>query len=108
MAKATLPFPRSAVQKYETLLKIAGAIALHRDLGGLLRELAEYLHKVVKSDCVALALHDEKHGVTHWHTLQAPQGVEGQLGVESPVDESPSGWVWQHQETLLLPDSARS
>jgi GAF domain-containing protein len=73
-------------------------------LEAFLRELAEHLHKVVKSDYVALALHDEKHGVMHWHTLQAPQGVESQLRVESPVDESPSGWVWQHQETLLLPD----
>jgi formate hydrogenlyase transcriptional activator len=91
---------------YCALLGISEAIAAHRDLHELFRDLARRLPRVVQVNFVGLSLHDPERNVMRLHTLQAnvPADIVG--GHEAPVDNSPAGLVWQTQQPLLISDLA--
>lgn len=92
--------------RYCALLDVSEAIAGHRDLHELFRDLAQRLPRVVQVNFVGLSLHDLERNVMRLHTLQAnvPADIVG--GHESPVDDSPAGLVWQTQQPLLISDLA--
>ncbi len=94
------------VERHRTLLEVSEAIASHRDLTKLFRDLAQGLPRVVDVNFVGLSLHDPERNVMRLHTLQAnvPADIVG--GHECPVDDSPGGLVWQTQEPLLVSDLA--
>ncbi|MGH7166874.1 MAG: GAF domain-containing protein, partial [Nitrospiraceae bacterium] len=93
--------------QYRALLEVSEAIAAHRDLHELFRDLAQRLPSVVQVNFVALSLHDPERNVMRLHTLQAnvPADIVG--GHEEPVEETPAGLVWQTQQPLLVPDVAQ-
>ncbi len=86
----------------EILLAITDLIAGGRSLPGLFEELAPLLRESADCQVVSFALYDstqnriatrywtEETEVERWSTL--------------PVEDSPDGWVWQHQEVLTFPD----
>jgi formate hydrogenlyase transcriptional activator len=99
------PAPASSPQAQHTaLLEVAEAISQHRDLAELFHELAARLHGVVEFDFLNLILHDASRNVMRLHILESAQPTKIQPGVEFPVGETPSGWVWETQQPYILAD----
>ncbi|HET8579905.1 MAG TPA: GAF domain-containing protein, partial [Nitrospiraceae bacterium] len=96
----------SLVERSRTLLEVSEAIASHRDLTELFRDLAQRLPRVVHVNFVGMSLHDPERKVMRLHTLQAnvPADIVG--GHEEPVEETPAGLVWQTQQPILVPNLA--
>lgn len=93
-------------EQYRTLLEVAEAISVHRNLHELFRELAQRLPRVVHVNFVALSLHDSERNVMRLHTIQANVPADLVGGHEGPVEESPAGSVWQTQQPIIVPDLA--
>ena len=87
-------------------LEVAEAIAVHRDLGELFRDLAQRLPRIVPFDYINLVLHDPARNVMRLHLLVTPEPSTIQPGLELPVDESPGGLVWKTQQPLVVEDVA--
>ncbi len=90
--------------QHRALLEVAEAIAQHRDLGELFRDLAERLHRVVKFEYLNLVLHDPVRNVMRLHILEPATFRKYGPGSEFPVGETPSGWVWETQQPFILDD----
>jgi formate hydrogenlyase transcriptional activator len=89
---------------YQILLEVAEAIAAHRDLGDLFHDLAGRLHGVVQFDYLNLILHDAKRNVMRLHTLEANRPTKIQPGLETPVEWSAAGHVFETQQPLVVTD----
>ena len=89
-------------RQYQTLLEVSEAIARQHDLPELFRELAGRLQQVVHFDYLNLILYDPARNTMRLHVLHAekPSSVEPRF--ESPLDETPAGWVWQNQQPYLI------
>jgi len=84
---------------HRTLLDVLRAVASHRDLQTLLRELFDVLQRVVPFARVTLVLHDPGPDIMRLHALAGPAVP---YVVELPVAESPAGIAWQTQRPLVL------
>ncbi|MEI8015514.1 MAG: sigma 54-interacting transcriptional regulator [Nitrospira sp.] len=93
-------------ERYQSLLEVAEAISVHRDLHELFRDLAQRLPRVVHVNFVALSLHDPVRNTMRLHAIQANVPADLVGGHEGPVEESPAGLVWQTQEPIIVPDLA--
>ena len=91
-------------RQLEALLQVSEAIAQQRDLPALFHELSERLHSVVDFDFLTLILHDPKRNVMRLHVLESRVPHEKKTGSESPVEGTPSGWVWQTQQHFVVQD----
>src|SRR2546429_3011193 len=100
----TSPLEHSRRQ-LEALLEVSEAIAQQRDLPALFHDLAGRLHSVVDFDFLTLVLHDASRNVMRLHVLETRIPSEKPTGSESPVEASPSGWVWQTQQTFVVSDT---
>jgi formate hydrogenlyase transcriptional activator len=92
---------------YQVLLEVAEAIAVHRDLGDLFHDLAGRLHRVVQFDYLNLILHDAKRKVMRLHTLEATRPTQIQPGLETPIEWSAAGHVFETQEPLIVADISK-
>src|SRR5882762_3381746 len=99
----TSPLEHSRRQ-LEALLEVSEAIAQQRDLPALFHDLAERLHSVVDFDFLTLILHDPVRNVMRLHVLETRIPSEKPTGTEAPVENNPSGWVWQTQESFIVSD----
>jgi formate hydrogenlyase transcriptional activator len=88
---------------YEAVLALSRLIAGHNDLGNLLSGVAESLWKVVDFEYVALILHDPERNRMCLHALQASGPVSTGDAHPFPLEQDPSGWVWQNQQPLVIP-----
>src|SRR5438105_10942568 len=105
MGKQSASPCETLAEQYQALLEVSEAIAVHRDLPSLFHDLVQRLHHVVNFEYMRLLLHDPERDVMRLHTLETPEQKCDALGCqELPVDESPGGWVWQHQQPLLVSD----
>lgn len=97
----------SEIARYCALLEVSEAIAAHRDLTALVRDLTERLPRMVPFNFIDLVLHDPVRQVMRLHVLQAniPADIKG--GGEWAVEDHPAGWVWQTQQPLLVQDIAQ-
>src|SRR5882724_10475480 len=91
-------------RQLEALLEVSEAIAQQRDLPALFHDLAERLHSVVEFDFLTLILHDPARNVMRLHVLETRIPSEKPTGTEAPVENNPSGWVWQTQESFVVSD----
>jgi formate hydrogenlyase transcriptional activator len=89
-------------QQYQTLLAVAEAIVAHRDLKALLHDLAGRLHQVVRFDYLIVVLHDAAHNAMRLHVLETSEPNSPPTGLLTPIEESPSGSVWQTQQPLII------
>ncbi len=96
--------PVDSPPKHRALLEVTEAIAAHRDLHGLFRDLALRLPQVVHVNFVGLSLHDPARNVMRLQTIQANVPADLIGGHEDPVDHTPAGLVWRSQQPLLVPD----
>jgi formate hydrogenlyase transcriptional activator len=88
-------------QQYRTLLEVSESIAAHRDLKALLRELAQRMLSVAQLEFIGLILHDGERDVMRAHYLGTGE-AESVTGLEIPVTESASGWVFNTQQVLVV------
>jgi len=100
----TSPLEHSRRQ-LEALLEVSEAIAQQRDLPALFHDLAERLHSVVDFDFLTLILHDPVRNVMRLHVLETRIPSEKPTGTEAPVENNPSGWVWQTQQPFVVSDT---
>jgi formate hydrogenlyase transcriptional activator len=89
-------------KKYLTLLELSRAIASHRDLPELFNELACRLRTLFDFSDLAIFLHDESRNIMRLHLLGNCEPTPGQTGTEVPLEGSIAGWVWQHQEVVVV------
>jgi formate hydrogenlyase transcriptional activator len=89
--------------QHQALLEVTESIATHRDLPALFRDLVDRLPRLVNFDTMWLVLHDPSLKVMRLQILESPSRSYSGV-VERSVEESPSGWVWQHQQPMIVPD----
>jgi len=94
----------ASCQQYRTLLAVAEAIISHRDLHALFHDLADRLHRVVRFDYLILVLHDGASNTMRRHILEPSSPIDAPSIIA--VEEGPSGWVWQNQQLLIIPNLA--
>jgi formate hydrogenlyase transcriptional activator len=101
----------SAIESYggqfEALLEVSEAISQQRDLDGLFHELAVRLHAVLLFDFLALVLHDPSTNIMRLHILETHEPLESDKPTEFPVENTPSGWVWQNQQPFVTLDTSK-
>ena len=95
------PSPSGELSRYEALLEMADLIVRHNGLDDLLPAIARRLRAVADFQFLNFSLHDAKTGLMRLHWWQSGPGSV--LPSEIPVLESPSGWVWMHQQELVFP-----
>jgi len=86
------------------LLEVTESIASHRDLSDLLRDLAQRLPSIVPFDYINVVLHEPGRNVMRLWLLVTSVPSTINPGLETPVDESPGGWVWKHQRPMTVND----
>ncbi len=88
------------------LLDVSESIASYRDLNELFAVLNQRLPQLVPFDFINLVLHDPVRNVMRLEILATGEPSTIQPGRETPVEESPSGLVWQTQQPLMIGDLA--
>ncbi|HEV8037633.1 MAG TPA: sigma 54-interacting transcriptional regulator [Bryobacteraceae bacterium] len=90
---------------YQSLLDVSKAILQHRDLSGLFRDLSTRLRSILHFDFLNLVLHNPSTNTMRLHILETASGAPVEAPqLELAPEESPSGWVFLHQEPLIIPD----
>ncbi len=89
--------------RYRALLEVSEAIAAHRDLTALFRDLAQRLPPIVSFDFTGLLLHDPQQNMMRVHTLVASNARHLPLDFQLPMEESAGGWVFTTQQPLIVP-----
>ncbi len=93
----------AAVGQYRALLDVAESISRNRDLPALFEDLAQRLRGVVPFDYLNLVLHVPERNTMRLRVLTSAQPEDSSFW-ETPVDETPSGLVWQTQQPLVIHD----
>ena len=97
----TLHFP---AEQCRMLNDVARIIASRRNLADLFHDLAALLHRLLDFSYLGVMLYDPARHVLRLHNLEgAPRGPL-RPGAEFGVEDIPSGWVWQHQQPLVIGD----
>jgi formate hydrogenlyase transcriptional activator len=91
------------VRRYQLLLEVAESISLHTDLPALLHDLAARLQRVASFQSLWLGLHDPQRNIMRLHILETGNTTDVEV-IERAIDDSPSGLVWQTQQSLIVPD----
>jgi formate hydrogenlyase transcriptional activator len=91
-------------RQYLTLHELSKAIASHRNLSDLFRDLAAHLHLIFEFQSISVLLHDDAQNVMRLHILEASEPAFQQIPPEIPTDGSISGWVWRNQQPVVVSD----
>ena len=91
------------VGRYRLLIEVAEAILRHGDLPSLLHDLAARLRQVVSFQSLWLVLHDAERNTMRMHILETADRTDRDVH-ERAIDDSPSGLVWQTQESMVVSD----
>jgi formate hydrogenlyase transcriptional activator len=90
------------LQRYEALLEMADLVVHHHSLPELFVAMAERLRQVAAADTASFSLYDPTRNVMSQYFWEGTELVPTPAQV--PVEESPSGWAWQNQQPLVMPD----
>lgn len=90
-------------ERYRTLLEVTEAIAAHRDLKVLFKELGKRLPPVVPFEFIGLILHDSLRDVMKIHVIATERTERVPDGLELPMEESISAWVLKKQQPVVMP-----
>lgn len=91
-------------KKYLTLLELSKAIASHRELAEVFHDVACRLQNLFDFTHLGVLLHDNSHNVMRLHLLETCDPTQWQAPTEVPMEGSIAGWVWQHQEPVVVRD----
>lgn len=97
------PLASDIAEKLRALLEVSESISLHHDLSALFHDLAQRLYGIVPFDFLSLILHDAARDVMQLHICEGRNPGPGMPSLELPLDESPSGIVFQTQKPLAMP-----
>ena len=89
--------------RYQALLEISEAIASHRELDQLFRDLAPRLHRVVEFDFANLILYEPNEKTMRSHVLEIPEPAYVCPPGECPM-ETVGGWVRETQNAWIVSD----
>jgi len=89
-------------ERYQALVEVSHSIASHPELPGLFEDLLQRLQARLRFDYINLVLHDAASNMMRLNVLQATLPVTVPLSLALPVEDIPAGWVWQHQQPLLI------
>jgi len=89
--------------RYQALLEISEAIASHRELDQLFRDLAPRLHRVVEFDFANLILYEPNEKTMRSHVLEVPEPAYVCPPGECPM-ETVGGWVRETQNAWIVSD----
>ena len=84
------------------LVQVSEAIATHRDLPALFRDLAKRLPSIVPFEFIGLFLHDPEKKVMRVDLLGTADADSVPPGFEVPVDGSFSGLVFTTQQPVIV------
>jgi formate hydrogenlyase transcriptional activator len=93
----------SSKEIYEAVLALSRSIASRDDLGSLLSGVAGCLQRIVAFDFAALILHDHDSDRMRYFVLDAAAPEDVRPATCFPVEQDPSGWVWVHQQPMVIP-----
>jgi formate hydrogenlyase transcriptional activator len=100
--------PTRGSDQLRLLIQVSEAIATHRDLTTLFRDLARRLPAIVPFELIALFLHDPGKNVMRVHMLGGADGDRIPPGLEVPVEESFSGLVFTTQQPVSVHNRAEA
>ena len=92
------------LQRYEALLEMADLVVHHHSLPELFAAMAVRLRRAAAADAATFSLYDPAKNVMRLHFWEGTELVP--TPAEVAVEESPSGWAWQNQQPLVVPDLA--
>jgi formate hydrogenlyase transcriptional activator len=92
------------LRRYEALLQMADLVVRHGGLEELFQELVERLGPLTSCKLLTLSLHDPAKNLMR---VQVFDGTHATDAEEMPVQDLPSGWTWQYQRPLVIPDLER-
>jgi formate hydrogenlyase transcriptional activator len=101
------PTPHYPVEQCLTLNEVSRIIASRRNLSDLFHDLAEWLHRLLDFSYLGVMLYDPAQHVMRLHNLEGSPRGPLRPGAEFAVEDIPSGWVWQHQQALVISDLER-
>jgi formate hydrogenlyase transcriptional activator len=101
------PIPYVPVEQCLTLNEVSRIIASRRNLSELFHDLAERLHRLLDFSYLGVMLYDPAKHVMRLHNLEGSPHGPLRPGAEFAVEDIPSGWVWQHQQPLVISDLGR-
>ena len=84
------------------LIEVSEAVATHRDLTALFRDLARRLPSIVRFEFIALFLHDPEKNVMRVNSLGTSDAESIPPGLELPLDQSYSGLVFTTQQPVFV------
>ncbi len=94
----------SAARRYQALLAVADAIALHQQVPELFHDLAQRLRGIASFDSIYFVLHDAGKQVMR-STRVDSAGMPTLDSIEAPVLDSLSGHVYLTQESRIISDT---
>jgi formate hydrogenlyase transcriptional activator len=89
-------------KRYWLLLEITDTLARSKTFSDAVKELAPPVLAVTGGQLLDLALHDSDKN--RMRTQYWKKDLENGEFASLPVDQSASGWVWKHQEPVIIPD----
>lgn len=93
--------PQNELYRYQALLDLADLMVRHFSLSELFHELAQRLQRVIEFQLLHFSLNDPKENVMRRHLWE---GEAFTIPEVVPLADSASGFVWEHQTSLLIPD----
>jgi len=96
---------RKSLQIYKGLVEVSGLINSITDYGALLRAILDVARRVIRAEAASLFLVDPETG-----NLELSIATRGETGYVEPKLSVPRGkgivgWVFEHDEPLLIPDA---
>lgn len=91
------------LRRYEALLQTADLVTHHHELPELFRNLAIRLRELADFELASFSLHDSLKNVMRVHTWEG--STLSDVPDELSIEDSASGWVWRHQQPLVVPDN---
>jgi len=93
--------------RYEALIRVSQAIGANRDPKELFNVMVAELHRVVQFDGIVVAQYDEASNEILWNACEVCNH-EGPVSLpEGPVNETLTKWVYERQESLVIPSLDR-
>ena len=95
-------------EQLRLLIQVSEAIATHRDLTSLFRDLAKRLPGIVPFEFISLQLHDPEKNVMRVHMLGTADADSIPPGLEVPVEGSFTGIAFSTQQPVIVRNLAEA
>lgn len=91
--------------RYRLLLEVTDVVARAESLPDAFRELAPPVLALMGGELLSLSLHDARRDCMlnhYWKKNQESGEFEA-----FPADKAVTGWAWEHQQPIAIPDTER-